>query len=64
MNTRRHLLSITAALAASAALPARAQTPEGPLRIVVPYAPGGSTDRVARLVADKLGQKLGTTVVV
>jgi tripartite-type tricarboxylate transporter receptor subunit TctC len=64
MNTRRHLLSITAALAASAALPARAQAPEGPLRIVVPYAPGGSTDRVARLVADKLGQKLGTTVVV
>lgn len=64
MTTRRQLLSLTAALAASAALPARAQAIEGPLRVVVPYAPGGSTDRVARLVADKLGPKLGVTVVV
>ena len=64
MTTRRQLLSLTAALAASTALPARAQAPEGPLRVVVPYAPGGSSDRVARLVADKLGPKLGLTVVV
>jgi tripartite-type tricarboxylate transporter receptor subunit TctC len=64
MTSRRQLLSLTAALAASTALPARSQSAEGPLRIVVPYAPGGSTDRVARLVADKLGPKLGTTVVV
>ncbi len=64
MTTRRQLLSLTAALAASTALPARAQPLEGPLRVVVPYAPGGSSDRVARLVADKLGPKLGLTVVV
>lgn len=61
---RRLLLSLTAALAASTALPAHAQPLEGPLRVVVPYAPGGSSDRVARLVADKLGPKLGVTVVV
>jgi tripartite-type tricarboxylate transporter receptor subunit TctC len=61
---RRLLLSLTAALAASTALPAQAQALEGPLRVVVPYAPGGSSDRVARLVADKLGPKLGLTVVV
>jgi len=64
MTTRRQLLSLTAALAACSALPARAQPLEGPLRVVVPYAPGGSSDRVARLVADKLGPKLGMTVVV
>jgi tripartite-type tricarboxylate transporter receptor subunit TctC len=63
---RRLLLYLTAALAASTALPAQAQAQafEGPLRMVVPYAPGGSSDRVARLVADKLGPKLGLTVVV
>ena len=35
-----------------------------PLRIVVGYPPGGATDRVARLVADKLQAKVGTTVIV
>jgi len=34
------------------------------LRIIVPYAPGGSSDRVARIVGDKLGAKLGVSVVV
>lgn len=41
-----------------------AQPLDGPLHIVVGYAPGGSTDRVARLVADKLKDKLGVPVVV
>lgn len=59
---------MTAALAAAAALcgapGARAAALDGPLTIVVPYAPGGSSDRVARLVGDRLGAKLGVTVVV
>jgi tripartite-type tricarboxylate transporter receptor subunit TctC len=37
---------------------------DGPLHIVVGYPPGGSTDRVARIVADKLQAKLATPVVV
>jgi tripartite-type tricarboxylate transporter receptor subunit TctC len=53
-----------AALLAVLAPTLRAQAPEGPLRIVVGYAPGGSTDRVARIVGDKLQARLGTTVVV
>jgi tripartite-type tricarboxylate transporter receptor subunit TctC len=53
-----------AALLALAAGIAHAQGTDGPLRIVVGYAPGGSTDRVARIVGDKLQAKLGTTVIV
>ena len=46
------------------AFAAQAQSLDGPLRIVVGYAPGGSSDRVARIVADKLQARLGVPVVV
>lgn len=51
-------------LAGAMAAPATFAQDSGPLRIVVPYAPGGSSDRAARIVADKLGAKLGQTVIV
>ncbi|HEY3046308.1 MAG TPA: Bug family tripartite tricarboxylate transporter substrate binding protein [Polaromonas sp.] len=47
-----------------AALAAQAQAPDGPLRIVVGYPPGGSSDRVARIVGEKLQAKLGVPVLV
>jgi tripartite-type tricarboxylate transporter receptor subunit TctC len=47
------------------ALPAQAQTwPERPLRLLVPFAPGGVTDSVGRLSAEVLGARLGQSVVV
>ncbi len=58
---RRTLLSGTAAVLAAPGL-ARAQTsdwPRGPIRVVVPFPPGGTTDPVARLLAAKVSDNTG-----
>ncbi len=47
-----------------AALTAHAAFPDRPITIVVPYAPGGAADAVARVVAARLAVKLGASVVV
>lgn len=62
--TRRTLLLATAALALGAVMPAAFAQGDNTLRLIVPYAPGGSSDRVARIVGDKLGAKLGVPVIV
>ena len=52
-------------LAVLFALPAAAQTfPAKPLRVIVVYPPGGTSDAVARLLAEKLAPTLGQQVVV
>ena len=48
----------------SALAPAHAQNLDGPLTLVVGYAPGGSTDRMARLIAERLSPRLGVPVTV
>src|SRR5215212_9827667 len=56
---------IVAAAISAAALPASAQPfPSRPVHLIVAYAPGGTGDVVARIIADKLGPALGQTVVV
>ncbi|HEY6134817.1 MAG TPA: tripartite tricarboxylate transporter substrate binding protein [Rubrivivax sp.] len=66
MTQRRDILQSAAAFAAaSIGMPALAATwPDKPLRIIVPFAPGGSSDFIARLISKPLGDALGTTVVV
>ncbi len=55
------LLAIPLALALGATAAAQG-FPERPIRLVVPYAPGGSADIAARMVADEWGKALGKTV--
>ena len=38
--------------------------PDKPITITVPFPPGGSTDRVARIVGDRLAVRLGVPVVI
>jgi tripartite-type tricarboxylate transporter receptor subunit TctC len=63
-RTTLMLGAILTAIAGVAPMTVQAQPIEGPLRIVVGYAPGGSSDRVARIVGEKLQAKLGIPVIV
>ncbi|MDB5964213.1 MAG: tripartite tricarboxylate transporter substrate binding protein [Polaromonas sp.] len=68
MNTRRTLLLAAVAVASSLVAPlsvhAQGAYPNRPIRFVVPYAAGGLPDTVARIFAQRLGDKMGQSVVV
>ena len=56
--------SLVAACAIVASVAAHAQFADKTVTIVVPYAPGGAADALARVLAQRLGTKLGTSVIV
>lgn len=57
-----------ASMAAVTAAPCAAQSPDGypnrPIRVIVPYSPGGGSDFVARIVASKMPEVLGQNLVI
>jgi tripartite-type tricarboxylate transporter receptor subunit TctC len=66
MDRRQHLGALLAAAAgASLPLAARAQAyPNKPVRLIVPFAPGGTTDIIARIVAERMSATIGQNMIV
>ena len=58
------MMRLVALLASLAATSALAAWPEKPIKVYVGYAPGGSTDVVARVISPKLGEKLGQPIII
>jgi tripartite-type tricarboxylate transporter receptor subunit TctC len=63
MTTRRTLLATPLVLALPAVARAQGAFPARPVRLVVPWAPGGATSNIARIVGDAMTPHLGQSVV-
>jgi tripartite-type tricarboxylate transporter receptor subunit TctC len=65
MRIKAALFCVALALAGVAfAAQAQDKYPDKPIRIMAPYAPGGNIDVTARIIADRLKDVLGVTVLV
>jgi tripartite-type tricarboxylate transporter receptor subunit TctC len=60
----RALLAALAVLGAAAGAARAEDYPSRPITLIVPFPPGGSTNIVARIVADKLSEGLGQPIVI
>ncbi|MFT3820610.1 MAG: tripartite tricarboxylate transporter substrate binding protein [Rubrivivax sp.] len=65
-TTRRRIVGVVlaAALAGASSLSTAEGYPSRPVRVIVPFAPGGTTDAIARIVLQKTGELLGQPAVV
>ena len=61
---RDALLAGASAAAVAGSAPARAEWPDRPIKMIVPFSAGSSSDTIARIVAVKMGERLGQQVVV
>jgi tripartite-type tricarboxylate transporter receptor subunit TctC len=64
MKHNRLLRCVAIALASVLPFAAQADYPDKPLRLVVPFPPGGSTEPLARVLSQKLGESFGQQVIV
>jgi tripartite-type tricarboxylate transporter receptor subunit TctC len=67
MKLARKILHCCMALTATLActwVAAQGQYPDKPIKIVVPYPPGGTSDNVTRIVAARMSEKLGQTIII
>ena len=65
MIRRHHFLrGLAAALALGATVPAALAQASKPIRLIVPFPAGGATDLFARTLSQKMGEKLGTSIVI
>ena len=60
----RPLIAIGTALALLPGIVSAQGYPNKPIRLIVPFAAGGTTDIVARIVADQMGRELGQPVII
>ena len=60
----KDLIAVGILMTVAMSTPVRAEYPDRSVRLIVPFAPGGANDSVARLLSDKLGKLLGQSVIV
>ncbi len=64
MPSPNWLLAFLVTLTLAAATEARAEYPEKPIQLIVPFGPGGPADILSRIVGQRLAERLGTQVVI